>query len=83
MVVNNLDIFNNTVASELTSVNNNEVDGIEILVNMAKQGKIDPWQIDIIDITNKYLAYICNMKSQDLRLTGQTFLFASMLIKSS
>ncbi len=55
--------------------------GIGILVEMAKQGKIDPWQIDILDITNKYLAYICNMKSQDLRLTGQTFLFASMLIK--
>lgn len=55
--------------------------GIGILVEMAKQGKIDPWQIDILDITTKYLAYICNMKSQDLRLTGQTFLFASMLIK--
>ena len=55
--------------------------GIGILVEMAKQGKIDPWQIDILDITNKYLAYICNIKSQDLRLTGQTFLFASILIK--
>ncbi len=55
--------------------------GIGILVEMAKQGKIDPWKIDILDITTKYLAYICNMKSQDLRLTGQTFLFASMLIK--
>jgi len=55
--------------------------GIGILVEMAKAGKIDPWQIDILDITNKYLAYICNMKSQNLRLTGQTFLFASMLIK--
>ncbi len=55
--------------------------GIGILVEMAKTGKIDPWQIDILDITTKYLAYICNMKSQDLRLTGQTFLFASMLIK--
>ncbi len=55
--------------------------GIGILVEMAKAGKIDPWQIDILDITTKYLAYICNMKSQDLRLTGQTFLFASMLIK--
>lgn len=55
--------------------------GIGILVEMAKAGKIDPWQIDILDITTKYLAYICNMKSQNLRLTGQTFLFASMLIK--
>lgn len=55
--------------------------GIGILVEMAKAGKIDPWKIDILDITTKYLAYICEMKSQDLRLTGQTFLFASMLIK--
>lgn len=55
--------------------------GIGILVEMAKQGKIDPWKIDILDVTSKYLAYICNMKNQNLRLTGQTFLFASILVK--
>lgn len=55
--------------------------GIGILVDMAKQGKIDPWQIDILDVTNKYLAHICRMKSENLRLTGQTFLFASILIR--
>lgn len=55
--------------------------GIGILVDMAKQGKIDPWQIDILDVTNKYLAHICKMKSENLRLTGQTFLFASILIR--
>ena len=27
-----------------------ELDGIEILVQMAKQGKLDPWNIDIADI---------------------------------
>ena len=37
---------------------NNEVDGIEILVQMAKDGKIDPWNIDIIDVTDKYLMQI-------------------------
>lgn len=26
-------------------------DGIGILVDMAKQGKIDPWHIDILDVT--------------------------------
>ena len=87
MALNNIENMNSNIIDETTTSlapelgQNGEVDGIEILVNMAKQGKIDPWQIDIIDITNKYLAYICNMKSQDLRLTGQTFLFASMLIK--
>ena len=68
---------------ELVSSNNDvkHSQGIGILVDMAKQGKIDPWQIDILDVTNKYLAHICKMKSENLRLTGQTFLFASILIR--
>ncbi|MGN1152454.1 MAG: segregation/condensation protein A [Candidatus Gastranaerophilaceae bacterium] len=60
---------------------NNEVDGIEILVQMAKQGKIDPWNIDIIDVTDKYLTHLFQSKAQNLRLTGRTLLFASILLK--
>ena len=60
---------------------NNEVDGIEILVQMARQAKIDPWNIDIIDITDKYLTHLFQSKSQNLRLTGRTLLFASILLK--
>ncbi len=56
-------------------------EGIGILVDMAKAGKIDPWNIDIVDVTDKYLAHICEMKSQNLRLTGRTFLFAAVLLK--
>ena len=56
-------------------------EGIGILVDMAKSGKIDPWNIDIVDVTDKYLAHICEMKSQNLRLTGRTFLFAAVLLK--
>ena len=59
----------------------NEIDGIEILVAMAKQGKIDPWNIDIIDVTDKYLTHLFQSKSQNLRLTGRTLLFASILLK--
>ena len=60
---------------------NQEVDGIEILVQMAKQGKIDPWNIDIIDVTDKYLTHLFQSKAQNLRLTGRTLLFASILLK--
>lgn len=59
---------------------NAENEGIGILVSMAKAGKIDPWNIDIIDITDKYLAHFCSMKSQNLRITGRTYLFASVLL---
>ena len=59
---------------------NAENDGIGILVSMAKAGKIDPWNIDIIDITDKFLAHCCEMKSENLRITGRTYLFASVLL---
>ena len=58
-----------------------EADGIEILVNMAKTGKVDPWNIDIVDITDKYLSQLFRMKAQNLRLTGRTLLFAAVLLK--
>ncbi len=56
-------------------------EGIGILVDMAKAGKIDPWNIDIVDVTDKYLAHMVQMKSQNLRVTGRTFLFAAILLK--
>ena len=56
-------------------------EGIGILVDMAKSGKIDPWNIDIVDVTDKYLAHMVDMKSQNLRVTGRTFLFAAILLK--
>lgn len=59
---------------------NAQNEGIGILVSMAKAGKIDPWNIDIIDITDKYLAHCCAMKSENLRITGRTYLFASVLL---
>lgn len=58
-----------------------EMDGIEILVSMAKTGKVNPWNIDIVDITDKYLAQLFQMKAQNLRLTGRTLLFAAILLK--
>lgn len=68
--------YNNT---DLSAISQNE--GIEILVDMAKSGKIDPWNIDIIDVTDKYLAHMVQLKSQNLRVTGRTFLFAAILLK--
>lgn len=58
-----------------------EVDGIEILVDMAKHGKIDPWNVDIVEVTDKYLMHLFQSKAQNLRLTGRTLLFAAILLK--
>lgn len=58
-----------------------QVDGVEILVSMAKSGKIDPWNVDIVDVTDKYLSHLFQMKAQNLRLTGRTLLFAAILLR--
>ena len=65
----------------LTKDGKTKSEGIGILVDMAKAGKIDPWNIDIVDVTDKYLAHMIDLKSQNLRVTGRTFLFAAVLLK--
>lgn len=77
MAVNNITNLNTNIELQ----QNVEVDGIEILVNMAKSGKIDPWNVDIVEVTDKYLTHLFQSKAQNLRLTGRTLLFAAILLK--
>ena len=58
-----------------------EMDGIEILVQMAKQGKIDPWNIDLADIADKYMLQIAESKSNNLRTNGRALFFLAVLLK--
>jgi len=59
----------------------NVVDGIEILVEMSKKGKIDPWNIDIVDVTEKYMQKLVEIKSYNLKLTGRAIFFAAVLLR--
>ena len=79
MVANSIDSFN--INNQNNVVKEAEVDGVEILVVMARQGKIDPWNINIVDVTDKYLTHLFKSKAQNLRLTGRTLLFAAILLK--
>lgn len=89
MVVNNIDSLNNSLNTSTHSLSEKEekfvqeaeVDGIEILVSLAKQGKINPWNVDIVEVTDKYLMHLFQSKAQNLRLTGRTLLFAAILLK--
>lgn len=56
-------------------------DGIALLVSMAKTGKIDPWDIDIVDVADKYLLQMAEKKASNLRNTGRTIWLASVLLK--
>ena len=73
---------------ELISRNSNDkkknflMDDISILVDLAKDGKIDPWNIDIVDIYDKYLAKLSELEAKNnLKYAGRASLFASILLK--
>jgi len=56
-------------------------DGIEILVEMAKSKKIDPWDIDIVQVTDMFLEKILEIKHNNLKFTGRTLFFAAVLLR--
>jgi len=55
--------------------------GIEILVELAKNGQIDPWHIDVVDVTDKYLKTLDVTKEADLRLSGRCLFYAAVLLR--
>ena len=83
MAVNNIDTLKQGmgIGVNVPENNNTEVDGIEILVNMAKQGKIDPWNVNIVDVYDNYMMQIFKAKGENLKLTGRTILFAAILLR--
>jgi segregation and condensation protein A len=54
---------------------------IDILVSLAKNGDIDPWDIDIVDVTDRFLARVAELEKLDLRISSRTLLFASILLR--
>lgn len=70
---------------EFISINNvqkdKSTDAIEILVDMARSGKIDPWNIDIVDLYDKYMERLSELKIKDLKSVGRALLFTSILLR--
>ncbi len=58
-----------------------KVDTIEILVDLARCGKIDPWNIDIVDLYDKYMKRLSELNIKDLKSVGRALLFASILLR--
>ncbi len=54
---------------------------VEILVGMAERGEVDPWNIDIVDVTDRFLAEMERRKELDLRISGRTLFYAATLLR--
>jgi len=56
-------------------------DGIEILVKLAESGEIDPKNVDIIDVTDKFLRAIAAAPKENLRQSGKVLFHACVLLR--
>lgn len=54
---------------------------VEILVGMAERGEINPWNIDIVEITDRFFSELERLKELDLRISGRTLFYAATLLR--
>ncbi|MEM2874153.1 MAG: segregation/condensation protein A [Candidatus Nanoarchaeia archaeon] len=52
-----------------------------VIYELAREGKIDPWDIDISILAQEYLTMIRRLKEMNFRLSGKVILAAAILLK--
>ncbi|NEU57667.1 ScpA family protein [Halorussus sp. MSC15.2] len=55
-----------------------EAEPVELLVQLAEDGEIEPWDIDIVTVTDKFLD---RLDEADLRTSGRALFYASVLLR--
>ncbi len=55
-----------------------EVEPVELLVQLAERGEIEPWDIDIVAVTDAFLE---ELDERDLRTSGRALFYASVLLR--
>ncbi|ACO04222.1 MAG TPA: chromosome segregation protein ScpA [Persephonella sp.] len=53
----------------------------DIVLKLMINGEIDPWNVDIVELADKYLNEIKNMHIPDLRLASKALAAAALLLK--
>jgi segregation and condensation protein A len=56
-------------------------DPVEILVGLAERGEIDPWNINIIEVTDRFLSELERCRQLNLQVSGRTLFYASTLLR--
>ncbi len=62
-------------------------EAIALLIDLAQRGEIDPWDVQVIEVIDRYLSTLTlgndaepGRRDADLSQSGQAFLWASMLV---
>ncbi len=54
--------------------------GIALLLELARSGKIDPWNVDIIKVTDEYLRALDKLDPRDLARSARCIFYAAALV---
>ncbi|MGC8699614.1 MAG: segregation/condensation protein A [Candidatus Micrarchaeia archaeon] len=52
----------------------------DLLIELVKKNKLDPWNVDILEIVDKYVEAVKEFKTMDLRVPANIILAASILL---
>ncbi len=52
-----------------------------MLYNLARKGEIDPLNIDVVEVADKFLEELERAKKLDLRISGKVLLYAAILVR--
>lgn len=55
-------------------------DAIALLIDLAERGEIDPWDVQVIDVVDRFLSRLIVSDRRDLYDSGRAVLYASMLV---
>jgi segregation and condensation protein A len=55
-------------------------DAIALLIELAEKGEINPWDVQVIDVVDRFLSRLIVSDRRDLYDSGQAMLYASMLV---
>jgi segregation and condensation protein A len=67
-----------SVADAPDEADEERVEPVELLVSLADEGEIDPWDIDIVSVTEEFLD---RLDEADLRASGRALFYAAVLLR--
>ncbi len=64
-----------------TEANEPPQDALDILLDLARSGKINPWDIDLTQLADEYLKAVGRLQDSALQVTGKTLLYLAILLR--
>lgn len=68
-------------SSDVINLVNNDATWRDLLIELVYKNKLDPWNIDIVDVVDKYVDTVKKLKVLDLRVPANIILAAAILLR--